>query len=444
MPQVSYIFLRGLELEGRHPHDVGAWHVTVRRMEVGEGVPPPEDPARSVEIDVGAPFPPAPKVPPARRMHTFYYRRLRSVAECERYLERVEREVPVCLQLSAGWANPPGGVIPMPAAGEPLLDDTHLVVLDSYAAKDQLFRFENTWGAEWGDRGTGYLPAAYFERYVFECWVAYGVAARVEYHKLTAADDRRNFRWVARDEWERRVYGFEVWDKVEDDRRAWAFVVERDGALEIEDLYVRPEFRGKGYASVLAAKVAALARVTRTALRLWVPFADCRQEDPANYARLVATARLLGVQFQPCQVAWAAYFATNERPGHPEPIEPGHIPARPKSALQALLAAGALTTGMANLAGVAISNPPPALAASVRDDLPTVHSAEWDAMSERRSELIRKDLDEGLTGAERDEYERLQRITRAALALVYPRPKPDFEGLARLREELRAGKTRTE
>ena len=189
------------------------------------------------------PLPPAPKVPPARRGHTFYYRRLRSVAECERYLELVDPEVPVSLSLFAGWANPPGGVIPMPAAGEPPLDSTHLVVLDSYSPKDRLFRFRNTWGPDWGDGGLGYLPAEYFERYGFECWVAYGPKACIESRKFTVTGDRRECRWVARDECQRRVYGFEVWATATEDRRAWSFVIERDGALEIEDLYVRPEFR---------------------------------------------------------------------------------------------------------------------------------------------------------------------------------------------------------
>ena len=125
----------------------------------------------------------------------------------------------------------------------------------------------------------------------------------------------------------RQVYGFEVQDAAGRDRRAWAFVIERDGALEIEDLYVRPEFRGKGYGRVLAEKVAELARAKVQSLRLWVPFADSKQENPANFPALVTIARLLGLRFRPCPVIWAAYFATNEEVGDPEPIEPLHIPA---------------------------------------------------------------------------------------------------------------------
>ena len=69
---------------------------------------------------------------------------------------------------------------------------------------------------------------------------------------------------------------------------------------------------------------------------------------------------------------------------------------------------------------------------------PAVDTPEWDAMNERRAELIRKDLDEGLTPAERDEYERLERMSLAGAVNAFPQLQPDFEELARLREELRA------
>jgi hypothetical protein len=59
-------------------------------------------------------------------------------------------------------------------------------------------------------------------------------------------------------------------------------------------------------------------------------------------------------------------------------------------------------------------------------------------MNARRAEFIRKDLVHGLTPAEREEYERLQRLSLAAAVKAFPRPKPDFEELRRLREELRA------
>ncbi len=66
-------------------------------------------------------------------------------------------------------------------------------------------------------------------------------------------------------------------------------------------------------------------------------------------------------------------------------------------------------------------------------------------MNRRRAELIEKDIDQTLTAAEREEYERLQGLSLAAVEKAFPRPKRDMEALARLRGELGAPSTpRTE
>lgn len=112
-----------------------------------------------------------------------------------------------------------------------------------------------------------------------------------------------------------------------------------DNALEVEEIYVRPEFRGHGLGRWLAERIAELAREKKLLLRLWVAFADCKSESEANYSAMVATALRLGVQFQPCPVPWAAYFGTTESPGELLPIEPKVIPVRPRTPRLAILAA---------------------------------------------------------------------------------------------------------
>src|SRR5438132_14220511 len=97
MYKVPYPFIRGLEIEGRHPHDVGGWHVTIKRMEAGEGVPLETDSAFMIECQEGEPYPPAPKLHPSRLFQFFYYRRMRSSAEIERHILTVNPAVPVCL-----------------------------------------------------------------------------------------------------------------------------------------------------------------------------------------------------------------------------------------------------------------------------------------------------------------------------------------------------------
>ena len=237
--------------------------------------------------------------------------------------------------LTAAWANPPGGVIPLPSAADPPIPYTHSATFIGRIPDRRLFHFQVKW-SDWGDRGTGYMPYEYFDRYVFECWATYGRPDVLKFFQFKRIDNEGRVRWSARDEEDHHVFAFEVRDPRSDERRAWTFVIERDGALEVEELYVRPEFRRLGHGHWMADRVAELATKKGMSLRLWVPFADCKSESESNYSALVATARRLGVRFRQSEVRWAAYFATTERDGEEFPIEPIVVPARPRTPRQDL------------------------------------------------------------------------------------------------------------
>lgn len=53
------------------------------------------------------------------------------------------------------------GVIPMPNVAHETLEGGHAICLVGYDDTKQLFKFRNSWGTGWGDRGYGYLPYAY-------------------------------------------------------------------------------------------------------------------------------------------------------------------------------------------------------------------------------------------------------------------------------------------
>jgi GNAT superfamily N-acetyltransferase len=436
MPSVNYSFLRGLELEGGHPHDVGAWHITVRRLEVGEGLPPYMDPTFMVEFAEGAPYPPAPKLPSTSLLRLFCYRRIRSSADAERHIQRVAPEVPVSVDVFASWAKPPADdVIPMPKEEERPLSESHLVVLRGCVPERRAFTFQNTWGDAWGNHGWAALLYDYVDKYAFESWVSYHeTQIRLESSKKERVSGRVEIRWVARDEWDRRVYGFEIWNEKESERQGWSFVMETKDAVEIEDLYVRPEFRGMGLGKVLANKVRGMANAKKMPLRAWVPFADCKQENPSNYPAIIAIAKLLGIQFQFCREIWAAYYATDEQPGSVTPVEPVRVPPRPKSALEAVLAAAlALASGSGQVT-------PPASAAAVSheaDGAAEPGTEAWGLMNRRRAELIRKKNREGLSNEERAEYEALQRQVQRTLERKYPAPSTWGERIAQIEEQLR-------
>ena len=54
------------------------------------------------------------------------------------------------------------GHIPIPKPGEKGLG-FHSVCVNGYSREKRYFIFLNSWGREWGDNGSGYLPFEYFE-----------------------------------------------------------------------------------------------------------------------------------------------------------------------------------------------------------------------------------------------------------------------------------------
>jgi C1A family cysteine protease len=52
------------------------------------------------------------------------------------------------------------GVVPMPGANESNLGG-HAICMVGYDNNKRLFKFRNSWGSSWGDKGYGYLPYAY-------------------------------------------------------------------------------------------------------------------------------------------------------------------------------------------------------------------------------------------------------------------------------------------
>jgi len=74
------------------------------------------------------------------------------------------------------------------------------------------------------------------------------------------------------------------------------------------------------------------------------------------------------------------------------------------------------------------------------DYLPKVGTEAWDALNQRRAELIDKDLLGNLKDSEREELEDLERICGNAVDKTFPLPPADLDGLIQLRDQLRREK----
>lgn len=54
------------------------------------------------------------------------------------------------------------GLIPIPQKNEVCIGN-HAVTVVGYSIEQRVFKFMNSWGDEWGDKGFGYLPFYFFE-----------------------------------------------------------------------------------------------------------------------------------------------------------------------------------------------------------------------------------------------------------------------------------------
>lgn len=63
------------------------------------------------------------------------------------------------------------GLVPMPKLKENSVGG-HAICIVGYDDKTSIFKFKNSWGANWGSAGYGYLPYAYMEKFCSDAWSA--------------------------------------------------------------------------------------------------------------------------------------------------------------------------------------------------------------------------------------------------------------------------------
>ncbi len=97
-----------------------------------------------------------------------YYQKLRSVGDIRSALKTVGA-AQVCVYMYDNFLSPLEGRVSLPAENAKYIGG-HAVSVIGFDDEKKEFTFNNNWGENWGDKGRGYLPYEYVDKYLMEAW----------------------------------------------------------------------------------------------------------------------------------------------------------------------------------------------------------------------------------------------------------------------------------
>ena len=385
---VIYYISRLPLIEGPVDLNEGAWPISWYRIAKGWGILPrafwPD------EMDVEGKF--LTTEPPnldevAKRDRITWYQRLRTETECLYAVFNTQLPSSVSLEITSAWGRKSNGWIPPHDQTLPI-KCVHSIPLFDFDFDTNHFVFANSWGEKWGDRGFGYLPLGYLSQNMTEGWMC-------DAHTRQAPPIQPGVQFAPSKGQETKLGLPLILDIRDGDNNVvvgWAHIVRRESSLDVEELFVRPDFRRKGYGTELVVQIKRLAK-TGVPLRFWVPWGDHCEH---NAASILAWARKAGLRLELSKVRWSAYLATDGEPVDSLPVLPW-IPRK--------------TTGPL----VSLDDP------EVESNIQPEHG--WnDYKASRRAELVEKDYRSSLTADESDELELLQEEFGRYQDIIAPLP----------------------
>jgi len=299
-PSRMYIYVRSRQLEGTFPGNpiIGTWISTSMRVGKGWGVveeslwpydgaanhwPPCEPP----EVDLQA-----------KRNRVLAYQRISTVDECRTVLA-TKNFIIAAFNIDDSWFKAKKGLISIP--NNQNIIGAHTVSLVGYKDRKQMFTFVNSWGMSWGDGGHGYLPYNYFSNRFLEGWSI--IALDENRPKHLELNGIHLYSWGINSLLGITLHGMEFIDSDQNEIIAWGFATEHKKLLNLEELFVRPNWRRQGYGSKLATEFNQLSTKLGKPLRAWIPHSD---DESINHPALIATLHYLGLSLAPSPVKWAS------------------------------------------------------------------------------------------------------------------------------------------
>ena len=244
-----YGFVRGRQLEGTYPGDpaTGIWGTTGMRIRRGWGAVSEQEWPYSAYLQQWPPSEPAGLDEKAKRNRLLRYQRIHESLECK-YAIAHWGPVQAPFEITAQWFNAEKGIIEMPEEGTPVVG-SHAVSLTGYSDEEGMFQFVNSSGEGFGETpDLGSCPMTILTAGCLTCTI---IDPRHSKLPSTAPAPIADMQWGGHDFAGRVFHVHELYDWASDERLAWAFAMPGEDFLDVEELFVRPQYRCRGYGTRL-------------------------------------------------------------------------------------------------------------------------------------------------------------------------------------------------
>jgi len=104
----------------------------------------------------------------AEKFKIIAYARIADLGELKQSLF-LKGAVVIGVEVFEGMRKPKNGIIPMPGRYEESLG-LHAICIRGFDDYVRLAPFKNSWDTEWGNKGYGYFPYKYIEKYATDMW----------------------------------------------------------------------------------------------------------------------------------------------------------------------------------------------------------------------------------------------------------------------------------
>jgi len=281
-----YNYVRSRQLEGTFPGDksTGSWPISCLRIFYGWGAIdeslwqydqtwPPNFPQREPEFD---------KIACTHRIAG--YSRVRNLTECKIWLSQ-GKPVTSSFFITNDWFSvSTTGRIPTYTLPTKFIG-AHCVCIIGYDDTSSTVTIQNSWGSKWGDNGFCSMTYDQFNSSLIEAWLMNTLTHPSLCYEIKSPDDDAVIGWI--------------------------FYIPKTLSIEVEELFVKPNYRKKGFGRKLVQKLFGEATPI---IIFWIPLGDNKENVEIFFKKL-------GYQFSIEKVdhSWAHWKLTLFNPDFKKP-----------------------------------------------------------------------------------------------------------------------------